>query len=66
MQFGKAIRRLRLKAKFSQEKLAELAGLHVSYIGRIERGGQNVSLDNIRKLAHAFKVKPAVLFKSIR
>lgn len=66
VQFGESIRRLREKRKLSQEKLAAEAGLHVTYIGRIERGGQNVSLNNIEKLARALKVKPEKLFKGIR
>ena len=65
VQFGKSVLRLRTKAKLSQERLAELAGLHVSYIGRIERGGQNISLDNVQKLARALKVRPADLFKGV-
>jgi len=65
-QFGKNIRRLRHGRKLSQEELADLAGVHVTYLGRIERGGQNISLSNIEKLARALRVKPAVLFKGIR
>ena len=65
VQFGKAVRRLRQRRKLSQEKLAELAGLHATYIGRIERGRQNISLANIGKIARALKVKPRELFKSV-
>ena len=64
-QFGKSIRRLRLKRRLSQERLAELAGMHVTYLGRIERGGQNISLANIEKLARGLRVKPGDLFKGI-
>ena len=65
VQFGKSVRRLRLKRRLSQEKLAELAGLHATYIGRIERGRQNVSLANIGKIARALRVKPLEIFKGI-
>jgi transcriptional regulator with XRE-family HTH domain len=64
--FGKRLRRIRLKRGLSQEKLAELAGLHTNYVGRIERGEQNVSLINIGKLARGLKIPPANLFKGIR
>jgi transcriptional regulator with XRE-family HTH domain len=55
-----------LKGRLSQERLAELCGLHTNYIGRIERGQQNISLINIEKLARGLRVKPGDLFKGIR
>ncbi len=65
VQFGKSVRRQRLKRRPSQEKLAELAGLYATYIGRIERGTQNISLANIGKIARALRVKPFAIFKGI-
>jgi ribosome-binding protein aMBF1 (putative translation factor) len=65
VRFGRSVRRLRLQRRLSQESLAELAGLHATYIGRIERGRQNISLNNIGKIAHALKVKPRELFKTL-
>ena len=52
---AKNIRRLRKRegSKLSQEKLAAIAGLHRTYIGAIERGEQNVSIDNIERIANA-------------
>jgi len=64
--FGKSVRQLRLKRRLSQERLAELCSLHTNYIGRIERGQQNISLINIEKLARGLRVKPGDLFKGIR
>ena len=45
----------------SQEKLAELAGLHRTYVSSIERGERNVSLVNIERLAAALGVTMAEL-----
>jgi transcriptional regulator with XRE-family HTH domain len=66
VQFGNSVRRLRRLRKISQETLADLAGLHATYIGRIERGRQNISLTNIGKIARALKVKPRELFRGVQ
>jgi len=60
-QFGNRMRELRKEKGLSQEALADLAGMHRTYIGAIERGEQNVSLDNINKIAKALIVKPSSL-----
>ena len=60
--FGKHVRELRKQKGYSQEQLAEKAGLHRTYIGSIERGEQNVSVDNIEKIAKALKTSIATLF----
>jgi len=43
--------------------LAELAGLHRTYIGSIERSERNISIDNIAKLAAVFSVSPSKLLE---
>jgi transcriptional regulator with XRE-family HTH domain len=63
--FGERVRELRLRKKLSQQRLAELAGLHVTFVGAIERGKRNLSLVTIVKLAKALKVKPGQLFRGI-
>ncbi len=53
--FGNAIRVRRTHLGLSQEKLAELADCHRNYIGIVERGEQNISIDMIVRLAAALK-----------
>ena len=61
-QFGVRVRKYRLKKKLSQEKLAELADLHRTYIGQVECGKRNLALKNIAKLAKALNVSVKELF----
>ncbi|MCG2710860.1 MAG: helix-turn-helix domain-containing protein [Candidatus Omnitrophica bacterium] len=61
-QFGDKVRSNRLKKNLSQEKLAELSGLHRTYIGQIESGKRNIALKNINKLAKALKISVKELF----
>ena len=61
-QFGAKVRKFRLKKKLSQEKLAELADLHRTYIGQVECGKRNLALRNIAKLAKALNVSVKELF----
>ncbi len=56
--FGTNVRTIRESRGVSQERLAELAGLHRTYISDIERFQRNISLDNIQKIAEALEVKP--------
>ena len=62
---GRTIRRRRTALGWSQEKLAEKANLHWTYIGGIERGERNVALLNITRIAHALKVRPNLLLIDI-
>jgi len=59
--FGLRVRALRLKRGLTQEKLAELAGMHFSAIGHIERASRSSTLDTVLKLARALEVQPRLL-----
>lgn len=59
--FAMNVRANRLLQGISQEKLAERAGLHRTYIGMVERAEKNITLKNIAKIASALKVKPETL-----
>lgn len=56
IKFGEKIRRERSVAGWSQEQLAEKAGVHRTYIGMIERAEKNITLENIEKIAKALKM----------
>ena len=56
VRFGEQLRRVRTRVGISQERLAELAGLHRTYVSSVERGLRNISLLNIDKLARALEV----------
>lgn len=55
--FAENIKRFRQKLELSQEALADLAGLHRTYIGAVERGERNITLLNANKIAEALGVK---------
>jgi transcriptional regulator with XRE-family HTH domain len=55
--FGENVQKYRKERKVSQEKLAELAGVHRTYIGMIERAEKNITLRNIEKIAKALGVE---------
>jgi len=59
--FGKHLRKLRSERKLTQEELAEVAGMHFTYIGQIERGIRNPSLVNLHRLSKALKIKAGQL-----
>lgn len=62
---GKRIRNYRTAQGLSQEKLAELSGCHPTYIGQIERGEKNATVESIEKIASALGVSLARLFEKL-
>lgn len=61
-KFGKRIRQLREERGLSQERLGELAKVHRTYVGMIERGEKTATLTSIEKFAKALKVNIRDLF----
>ncbi len=53
---GRSIRAERYRLGLSQEQLAEVSGLHRTYIGVIERGEKNITICNCKKIAHALNL----------
>lgn len=54
--FGEAVRKFRVARGLSQEKLAERAGIHRTYIGDVERGLRNIALVNMHRIAAALEI----------
>jgi transcriptional regulator with XRE-family HTH domain len=57
IKVGESIREFRKRARMSQEALAEKAGLHPVYIGKIERGEQWISLHALLRIAAALRTR---------
>jgi transcriptional regulator with XRE-family HTH domain len=66
MALGGAIRRLRQERGMSQEKLALLSEVDRSYVGRVERGDNNVALLTLVKVADALEISVAELMAEAR
>jgi len=62
---GQRIRNYRTTAGLSQEKLAELSGCHPTYIGQLERGEKNATIESIEKIASALNVSLSQLFEQL-
>ena len=64
-EFGRILREKRRGKKLTQEELANLAGIHRTYIAGIERGIRNPSLKNIVRLGRALKIEIKELLKNL-
>lgn len=58
---GRNLRRLRKQRGLSQEDFAEVLGLHRTYMGGVERGERNLTLQSVERLAERLGVDPVVL-----
>ena len=65
VKFGKKIREVRVKRGLSQEAFADIANVHRTYIGMVERAEKNITLLNIQKLSKALKIDIKELFDGI-
>ncbi len=65
IKFGDKVRAERTRLKISQEELAVRANVHRTYIGMIERGEKNITLENIEKIAKALKISLKDLFNYV-
>lgn len=65
LSFGKKVRQYRIKLNLSQEAFAEKIGLHRTYIGMIERGEKNITLENIAKFSKGLGLTLADLLSDI-
>lgn len=63
--FGLRIQELRRKNNLTQSELAEKIGLSTNFIGMVERGERNTSVDKIFKLAKAFNISLAQFFETL-
>jgi transcriptional regulator with XRE-family HTH domain len=64
-EFGKRVRARRNELGLSQEALADIAGLHWTFVGQVERGRRNLTLHNILKLSAGLDVDPGELVRGI-
>ena len=62
---GQRIRNHRTARGLSQEKLAELSGCHPTYVGQIERGEKNATIESVEKISSALNISLSELFEKL-
>ena len=63
VRFGKAVRRRREAAGYTQESFADHVSVHRNYMGTVERGETNITLDNIERIAHGLRMTVTELMR---
>ena len=63
---GERIRNYRNREGLNQEQLAERCGLHATYIGQIERGEKNATLESVAKIVKGLNISFEALFEKIQ
>ena len=64
-KFGKRLKFLRLERNLTQLELAEILDMSPNFIGMIERGERNTTVENVFKIARALGIKPSILFEKL-
>ena len=64
-EIGQRLRSYRLQNGLNQEELAERCGLHPTYIGQVERGEKNATIESISKIANGLSLPLSTLFENI-
>ena len=64
-KFGKRLKTLRIDKNLTQLELAEILDMSPNFIGMIERGERNTTVENVFKIARALNVKPSNLFEEL-
>lgn len=62
---GQRIRNYRTELGLSQEKLVDIAGCHATYIGQLERGEKNATIESIERISIALKIPLSKLFENL-
>lgn len=65
IRIGDRIRQIRKEKQLSQEELGELSGLHTNYIGQVERGEKNVTIESLEKIVVGLGISMEHLFRYI-
>lgn len=64
-KFGKRLKSLRIDRNLTQLELAEILDMSPNFIGMIERGERNTTVENVFKISRALNIKPSNLFEEL-
>ena len=64
-KLGRTIRRLRTSRGFSQESFADAVGVHRTYMGTVERGETNITIENLSRISKTLRLKLSELFAEV-